>query len=397
LLERRALRVFTEPVRGDDDKLAHGGIMLAPRADTLGQRRRTSMPPKSPLESQVVLLPGKEPYLQLKKLEELIVAGTGGEPSAREDFIAGESAFDSWVSSARTAPFLSDRRVVIVRNLLRSGDVAEFAPNAKSELSGLPESALMILVADAESTDENKKRRLDKIYRDWEAAVKGAGQCVVALPSMSEGGQRVLREQLNAAGKSITPRAAALLVEMSAGSLSYALEESEKLAAYVGDETEIREADVRAIVVPAGEWSIFKLVDAVIGGNAAVALSQLRTLLDSASKAEDAAFQQVLPMLSRQLKLIWQARACLDAGCKLGSAPEELRAGFPKKPFLPGEKDFVQNNAMRAARSLDLETIARCMAIVADTDARLKGLLPSASAEDTLQTLVLRLVDAVGV
>jgi hypothetical protein len=106
------------------------------------------------------------------------------------------------------------------------------------------------------------------------------------------------------------------------------------------------------------------------------ALRQLRILVGSPSRAEDAAFRSILPNVGRTLRLVWQARLCLDEGVSPDGAPDEVRRLFPPKPNLAAEKPFVQGKVMRLARTVNLASLTRCLAVLSEADARLKGILP---------------------
>ena len=64
----------------------------------------------------------------------------------------GDSDPVDWVASAGTSPFLADRRVVVVRHLLRCD------PDRGKSVSfkGLPSTALLILIADDENGDDGE-------------------------------------------------------------------------------------------------------------------------------------------------------------------------------------------------------------------------------------------------
>lgn len=345
-------------------------------------------PPKI-LASQLVMISGDESALRRHAFDALLEAA-GVQP---DDFdlqtFEGDGDPIEWLAAAGTAPFLAERRVVIVRHILR-GDL----DRAKTiNFGGLPASALLLLIADDESGDEDRQRRLKSYRTAWEKIVKEAGGQVVDCKVQPGALKDMVRAEVAKGDKKITDRALDVLGEMSAGSASRALEELPKLIAYVEPEKTIDEASVREVVVPAREWNVFKLVDSVIEGDVAEGLRQLRILVGTPTKAEEAAFRNILPQLSRNLRLIWQARVCVDAGVQPANAPDEVRAAFLSKPNLIGEQEFVRNKSLRAARRISLPQIAEMLQLVCDADAQLKGQLPSFSAMETLEQTVLRMAE----
>ena len=105
------------------------------------------------LKRTIVLLSGEEHELRRRALTAILAElGPSDDDFDREEFDAGSSDYLTWMGSASTVPFLSERRVVIVRHILRQDpdDV---------KLPDLPPSALLVLVADEEAGDDDKQRR----------------------------------------------------------------------------------------------------------------------------------------------------------------------------------------------------------------------------------------------
>src|SRR5262249_2384341 len=148
-----------------------------------------------------------------------------------------------WLSSVGTVPFLSDRRIAVIRHLLRRDP-----DNIK--LTDLPETALLILVADDESGDDSKQMRYKTLRTNWEKAVNKAGGYMEDFEGESRDVPKAGRAGAEVLGKKLSDPAIDALVEMTGFSISRAIEELEKLAIFVGDTAEIRESDVRTVVVP---------------------------------------------------------------------------------------------------------------------------------------------------
>ena len=339
------------------------------------------------------MLCGDEESLRLQALHELLTAAE----IEKDDFdLATYSADETlpvdWLAAAGTSPFLATRRTVIVRHLLRR-DVEDLK---KARLKDLPDFALVILVADDEAGDENKQSKLKTLRKNWQKAVTAAGGAVFEFEPDPKAVKESIRAEVAKMGKTMTETAAAALMEMTAGSLSRALDELKKIELYVGSQSQIREADVREVVVPSREWNVYKMVESTFQGQMPEALRQLRVLMGSATKAEEAAFQRILPTVSRQLRLLWQARACVEGN--FGSPaflPASAPRMFPERHSLTKEQSYRLAPLMVTAKGLNFAQIERCFAIVADTDARLKGSLSSFSALDTLERMLLEMASVV--
>lgn len=339
------------------------------------------------IEHPIVLLAGEEGALRKRALDEMLELASGGDDFDVESFVGDSSGPTTWLASAGTAPFLSPRRVAVVRYILRS-DEADALKGAQ-----LPPTALVILVADEEAKNEDRDRKGDGGVRKWEAAVKSAKGISFSFNVDAKDLIEMLRTDAKAGGKTLSPVAAERLAEMCGGSLSRATDELEKLILFVGAAPAISERDIEDVVVPSREWNIFKLIDAVVKGDAAGALRQLRIMVGSNNKAEGVAFSTIFPMLGRQLKLIWQARAVLDAGGSADTIPAKVASHFPSRPNLGAEKDYPRKLAFQFARAVSLNQVQAALEALADADARMKGILPGFTTSDTLERLVLDLVN----
>lgn len=348
------------------------------------------------LSGTLALLSGEEEYPRRKALEAILAAvAPQGNDFDCQVFDADASTPSEWLASASTTPFLSEKRTVVVRHILRAAAPEELFGKNCENLKGLPPFSLIVFVADDEPGDENRQRRLKTLRANWESAIDKAKGFVFAFKSDAKSVQKVLREEIESRGCTITPKALETLQEMTGGSLSRGLDEIDKLTLFCENGT-IREDDVNQVVFASREWNVFKMVDAVFAKNPNQAVSHLRIVVGGSARPEEVAFSTIIPQLMNQLRLLWQARICVENGVEPSKVPEALAAAFSEKPNLAKEPDWKQKRMMQAARKLSISQLAACIRIVADTDAALKGLLPSFSPQETLEQMVLRMVEAVG-
>ena len=340
------------------------------------------------LKHQVILIEGHEEALRREVLNS-ICQSMGEDDFDRQHFQGDEAEPKEWIAAAGVSPFLSERRLVIVRNLLRR------EPGSELKLAGLPEYALLVLVADDEQGDDSKQKRLATVCKNWAKAVASAKGYSANCEVPTKEAVKSLKGAASMRNRKISDRAAETLLEMTGGSYSRAMEEFDKIILFIGDNPEVRESDVLEIAMPSREWNVFSLVDSIMAGRTSQALTQVRTLVGGTSKPEDAAFRSVLPIISRQLRLLWQARICVEHKVSPASAPENVRDLMPEKPNLARESEYRQASIMRAANKLTLDKLRTCLSAVEDADARLKGILPGFSTNETLERLVLEMVEAV--
>jgi DNA polymerase-3 subunit delta len=339
------------------------------------------------LAHRVVMLSGDEDALRSRALREITTAATLEDDFDIEVVDASESGPVQWSASAGTAPFLSSRRTVIVRHLLRCDEVE--TPG----WSELPETALLVLVADDESGDESRQSRYATIRTQWERAINKIGGHLDVFKVDPKQVVDSIRQEAVRLGKKMSPKAAETLAEMCGGSLSRATEELEKLALYTGSTEQISETDVKEVALPSREWNVYKMVDGAIQGNGAEALRHLRILVGSATKAEEAAFSRILPTVHRQLRLMWQARIILDHKGNPDDLSPEIQELLAENPAWSKQAPFVRSKTMRAARSVSFDQLTRCFEIIGDADARLKGILPSYLSMETLEQMLLEMIE----
>jgi len=333
---------------------------------------------------RIFYLGAGESVLRRRTLSEIYEAFQLDPRDFDVNFFEGNSPPLDWLSEASTSPFLGERRMVIVRNILSCD------PKKASSLQWdhLPATAALVLLADDDQGDYETVSRLSRIDKEWEAIIKQAGGYVAKFELKGNQVQDIIRAEAVKFEKQMSPLAVTTLLEMVGSSASQAVEEIEKLAIYAGNNKEIRESDVLQLVVPAREWNVFQMLDAVIAGKTSQAVTQLRILLSGPSKAEEVAFRNVLPMLSRRLSLIWQALICIDARNTQPPFGGEVLACFPDRPNLAQEKPYSQSRLFDSARGTNFNEVALCMKMISDADARLKGLLPGFSGEETLERLI---------
>jgi len=339
----------------------------------------------------VWLIHGPEELLRRRALAALLdEIGVTTQDFDLETHTADSSKLSEWVAAAGTVPFLAVARVVIIRHLLRAGDPKEARPE---QLATVPSSGRLILIADEEATlDEDRQRRFTDLARAWSRAILAAGGTVIEANVPPAQFSTRLRSEAESLGKALTPTASDVLKEMCGGSFSRAVDEVEKLSLFVGDRANIQEADVHQVASASREHNIFRLVESIASGEASPAFAQLRTLFGNTARPDDAANRFLAP-LSRQFRLVWQARAAIDAKVGIAQMKQSIPGALAERPRLDGEQEFVQQKSLRLARRLSLPSIAACLHEIADCDARLKGLRPASSALDSIETMVVRCLE----
>jgi DNA polymerase-3 subunit delta len=247
---------------------------------------------------------------------------------------AAEATVDALRFACEAAPFLADRRAVVVSGLFarlsaRRGraaarDDGDTAPEREPKLAGevaaylprIPQNTLAVFV---EPAAPPKSGPLAK-------ALDAAGAKVKAFPTLAGPPLvRWIKERAKATNVAIADRAAEALATFVGGDLRALANEVDKLAAYAGPGRSIELPDVQLLVSQATEANVFELVDAIGVGNRKRALSALAVLAEHGERPE-----RIMVMIARQVRLLLQVKHALGAGMSLDAIGRDLGlAPFP--------------------------------------------------------------------
>lgn len=255
-----------------------------------------------------------------------------------------------------TLPFLSPRRLVIVRRLFawlgQSGEGRE-ASAARREV----EQALLAYLPQLPATT-------DLVFQEEELPRAGAllayieAHGTVVAPRTLRGEELTdwIAHRLAEEGCRASPEAVQLLATYAGEDLAALDREIVKVATYAAGQTLTAEA-VRRLVPDARQADIFDLVDALGRRDRVTALRALRQLLQ---EGEPPAY--ILVMLGRQLRLLLQARELYDQGRR-----EREIAGALHLPR------FVAEKLTRQAAHFRREPLLRLLRALVALDAALKS------------------------
>jgi DNA polymerase-3 subunit delta len=260
-----------------------------------------------------------------------------------EAFDGGSSSADEVVNAANTMPFMSDRRLVIVRDVDKL-DAAALETLAAYSRDPAPFTCLVLVAT--------KIAKNSKLYR----AVASTGVTYeYPAPKRSEYAAEVVR-LLKERGKGISHGTAQMLVELVGRDLRRLDTEAGKLVAYVGDAAEVSADDVAQAVASGAAASVFELTDAVGERDTRRALRLLRRLLQAGESPLG-----VHAMLARHVRALVGARALAARGM----APDAMAPEIGMAPWLA-------RNAVRQASRYEPLELARALAGLADAEEQMK-------------------------
>ena len=262
-----------------------------------------------------------------------------GEELARMRGLLGEdgdlncSEFDGAVTllpdilaAAKSLPFLADKRLVIVRGLIRhitrkgAGQTGRMAADQLiAELPRLPEYARLVLAED---------ERLPVSNRVLKAARTMPNGYISEFKKPQNLSRWIQQRATDEYDAEITPRAANAIAQVVNDDLLRADNELCKLVAYVDGERPISEEDVAALTPYVPEANVFELVDAIALGNGKRALELIQQALHD--NPRDPGFG-LFGLIARQFRLLLMTRDHLDSGG--GAQPNVLAAALGAHPF----------------------------------------------------------------
>ena len=158
-----------------------------------------------------------------------------------------------------------------------------------------------------------------------------------------------LRERVAAQGKKAAAPVLQLFVNRVGQDLRRLASELDKLVSYLGEQETIDEESILAVTSSGAQTSIFALIDAVVYGQTAQALSLLKRLLALREPP-----LLILSMLTRQFRLLGEAKELLAAG------ETNLARALSLKPYA-AEQLLKQMGCIDEARlNRAVELLLRC-------------------------------------
>jgi DNA polymerase-3 subunit delta len=260
-----------------------------------------------------------------------------------DTFDGPSTSADEIVNAANTMPFMSERRLVIVRDVDRL-DAADLESLAAYSRDPAPFTCLVLVAT--------KVAKNSKLYRA--VAANGVAYQYEA-PKRSEYAGEVVK-LLRARGKRISHAAAQDLVELVGRDLRRLDTEAGKLAAYAGEAAEVSAADVSQAVAAGAASSVFELTDAVGERDTRLALQLLRRLLQSGESPLG-----IHAMLTRHVRALVSARALAARGM----VPEAMAPEMGIAPWLA-------RAAARQASRYEAAELASALAGLADAEEQMK-------------------------
>ncbi|MGI6699476.1 MAG: DNA polymerase III subunit delta [Christensenellales bacterium] len=315
---------------------------------------------------KLYLLHGEEEYLKETALSAIKKkALSGGLPEMNETVLIASKA-DDIIAACETLPFMSEKRLIIVKDspLLQTGrESGGEDGRLVSYLQNIPSTCCLVFYQKGVA---NKTRKLykaiDKLGTVYEFVTPDERLLV-----------KWIAKQLNGYQKIITDENARRLIFISGKDMLTLRNEISKLAAYAGKEREVTAEAIESVVIPSLEYRVFDLSDAVVRGDGKKAEELMQDMLYSGESRLG-----LLALLTRQARQMLIARLLLDRG--------EERAVAQSL----GIRDYGARRLLQSVRNRSADTCKKAYCACIDTEFSVKsGLMQEEGAlEKTVYELL---------
>jgi DNA polymerase-3 subunit delta len=311
----------------------------------------------------IYVIAGKEKALIDAECEKLIASELPAEQRTTGLFNADatEVLASDVLDELRTLPFLTEKRVVLVK------DADDFVSENRELLERYFDNpcptGVLILTVNGWSAQTKLAKKLSSV-----------GKLVsVTQPKRWQLPQRVIQYARDAHDKTIGEAAAELLVELAGDELGRLYSEVDKLAIFAQDEKSITEKHIELLIGHNRIFNAFAVIDAIIAGDSAQAINRLRAMFAEDKSAE----YTVVGAFAFHFRRMFGAKVLLEKGVGSVEIANRLRIWGDRDSF------FSQ------LRKVSLKQIGDILQQLAETDYALKT--GKAKAEVAMEQLVLGL------
>lgn len=311
------------------------------------------------LLSPVYLFHGDETYLRDGFVDKFINLIPEGSRDFNIDLLDGSDVgLEAIIGAALSLPFLSERRMVIVKNagFFKAKRKGKGSEEEGDDRGGDADKALLAylenpapttcLIFCADGIDKKKK-----VYK----AVEKNGQVVEFAPLKGKDLNNWMDRRARTLGKVLEPQAAARLVTSIGSDLRQLNVELEKLSCY-SETSKITAEDVAVMVSKTVESSIFDLVDAVAEKNYQKAVKMAREMVFLGEPVI-----KIIFMIARQFRLLLMTKDLIEQGYSEKTIASQLQV-----------HPFVAQKCVKQGRSLSTGDLKKALEIILTCDADIK-------------------------
>jgi DNA polymerase-3 subunit delta len=273
---------------------------------------------------------GPDEYMRSEAIKHLLASIPDAARSLNVVRLDGKRfKLEALMNACEAFPFLHDRRLVIVDDLLKHQKAGKERDELKSYLDKLPDWADLLL---------NENEEFDKRNAIFNHINK-IGQVQEFLHPKETELIRWIGEQARARQVVIDNAATARLIALVGNNGRTLINELDKLSNYVRPGGSINESVVQLMVADDTEQNLFTFIDEMAARRKGAALAKLRKLI-----ADGQAPQYIIFMIARQIRILLQVRE-LDLQ---RMRPNDIAAKVGLRPGFLTDKAIQQARGFRA-------------------------------------------------
>ena len=267
----------------------------------------------------IYVIAGKETSLVNAECEKLL--GELIEPQQRTMGLfkadASEVSVSDVLDEVRTAPFLTERRVVLVKNADKF--VSENRELLERYFDNPCPTGILILTASNWDARTKLAKKLPKVGR----------LISTVQPKASQMPYRLIRYAGDAHAKKLTKDAAELLIELTGDDLPRLYGEIDKLALFADAEKAITVNHIESLIGHNRIFGAFAVIDACLAGDVAKAVNRLRSMFAEDKSAE----YTVVGAFAFHFRRMFNAKVLLEEGIRPADIADRLRIWSNKDSF----------------------------------------------------------------
>ena len=279
-------------------------------------------------------------------------------------FNGSEARASDIIQAANTLPFMSDKRLVIVRDAdrLPADDILKIAKYAENPS---PTTCLVLVAASANKTS--------RIYK----AIERNGE--IAEYKLNESPLSWIKKQFGERGKLVSDAVARYLLQMIGTDLLRLNTEIEKISLYHTGDRIVNADEIEPIVAKSSETSIFDLADWIGERNIARAIETMNYLLQQKESP-----LSMLALISRHFRLILRTKVWVENGHDNKYLADNLTGEEGKKlPY------FAVSRYREQSYNFSVSELKKMFGILLEADIALKS--SPQPPEAILEDLIIRL------
>lgn len=222
---------------------------------------------------------------------------------------------DTLIAACEAFPFLADRRMVIVQDLLKHQKAGKDRDELRAYLERVPKTCDLVFV----ENEDFDKRSAVFTY------LKKAAELREFLPKEGAELTRWLGERAKQLQVALDPPAAQRLVSFVGNDTRALVNELDKLASYVGRGGRVTATYVDLLVQDGQEQNLFAFIDELSARRRGAALQSLRRLIEDGQAAT-----YILFMIARQVRILLGVKDLAAQRMR----PDDIAAKLGQKPFV---------------------------------------------------------------